>query len=162
MHNIELSCPAASAQPYMEFSIACPTSRRPPRGQLQRFVTSPPHDGGDLPSGLPPRANSLPLFPAAVIGTLPTLQNRFPELQFLCPTGTGPISFPHCTNCPLPQALTRHFWPLISRRHFTYPISPPSWSLRPHFRTSSCPVPEITLLTKSSPMGARVLSAPSS
>ena len=68
----------------MEFSTACPTSRRPPRGQLQRFVTSPPHDGGDLPSGLPPRANSLPLFPAVAIGTLPTLQNRFPEPQFLC------------------------------------------------------------------------------
>ena len=49
----------------MVFRYACTIPDDPSRGQLQRFVTSPPHDGGDLPSGLPPRSNSLPLFPAA-------------------------------------------------------------------------------------------------
>ena len=99
--------------------------RRHLRGQLQRFVTSPSHDGGEGPCPAShPRANLRPLFPAAAIGTLPTLQNRYPVLQFLCAPGTGLMSFPHCTNCFFPQAPTRNLWPLISRRHLTYPTSP--------------------------------------
>jgi len=37
-HNIEFSCPAASTRPYKALPGRIPCSKRPSRGQLQRFV----------------------------------------------------------------------------------------------------------------------------
>ncbi len=122
--NIELSCPAASAQHRVVFRYACTIPDDLQGDNCSDLLHLPRMMAGTfLPASHPAPTHCLCSLPPP-IGTLPTLQNRFPEPQFLSPTGPGFMSFPHCTNCPLPQAPTRHFWPLISRRHLTYPLPP--------------------------------------
>ena|SRR5271157_268375 len=52
IHNIEFSCPAASAHHHIELPSRIRRSKRPPRGQLQRFVMFTPVSFDAIESGL--------------------------------------------------------------------------------------------------------------